>query len=140
MTIWDMRKSNTLTHNHNCLMGTITFEVQPITPTSPRNTLETIFKSILIFFCFWFYLHIFLFEHIIHGHIREREKRNTQLCKPKISQFCYTRAYRCYTWLVGVNGEMVIYAFLLGFSSHSRQKEWLEYKEWKITWSYSSQT
>ena len=36
MTIWDMRKSLLLTHNHNCLMGTITFEVHPMTLTSPR--------------------------------------------------------------------------------------------------------
>ena len=29
-------------------------------------------------------------------------------------------------WLVGNNGEMIIYAFLLGFFSPSRQKEWYE--------------
>ena len=55
-------------------MGTITFKVHPITPTSPRNTLGNIFKSILILFAFDFSLHIFLFEQIIHGHIREREE------------------------------------------------------------------
>ena len=27
-------------------------------------------------------------------------------------------------WLVGNSGEIVIYAFLLGFSSPSRQNEW----------------
>ena len=54
MTIWDMRESNTLTHNHNCLMETITFELHPITPISPRNTLATIFKSILILLAFVF--------------------------------------------------------------------------------------
>ena len=37
MTIWDMRKSLLLTHNYNCLMGTITFEVHPTTPTSSRR-------------------------------------------------------------------------------------------------------
>ena len=137
MKIWDMRKSNTLTHNHNCLMGSITFEVHHITLTSPKNTLTTIFKSILILFAFIFFAY-FLFEHIMHGNIRER--RNTQLCKPKTSQFCYAGAYRCYTWLASFSGEIVIYAFLLEFSSPSCQKEWLKYKEWKITWSYSSQT
>ena len=60
-----MRKSNTLTYNYNCLMRTITFKVHPITPTSPRNMLATIFKSILI---------LFAFEHIMHGHIKERER------------------------------------------------------------------
>ena len=63
-----------------------------------------------------------------------REKRNTQLCKPKTSQFCYVEAYRCYIWLAGFSGEMIIYVSLLEFSSPSYQKEW------KITWSYSSQT
>ena len=36
MLIWDMRKLLWLTHNHNCLIGTITFKVHVITPTSPR--------------------------------------------------------------------------------------------------------
>ena len=31
------------------------------------------------------------------------------------------------SWLVGNSGEMVIYAFVLGFSSSSRQKKWYEY-------------
>ena len=30
------------------------------------------------------------------------------------------------SWLAGNRGEMVIYAFLLGFSSPSYQKEWYE--------------
>ena len=59
----DIRESNTSTHNHNCLMGTITFEVHFLTPTSPRNTLATIFKSILIIFSFVF-LCIFFFLNI----------------------------------------------------------------------------
>ena len=79
-----MRKSNILTHNHNYLMETITLEVHHNTPTSPRNTLTTIFKSILIIFVFIFFAY-FLFEHIMHGHIRK--KRNTQLCKPKHHNF-----------------------------------------------------
>ena len=79
-----MRKSNILTHNHNFLMGTITFEVHPITLTSPRNMLAIIFKSILILFAFVFFAY-FSFEHSMHGHIRE--KRNTQLCKPKHHNF-----------------------------------------------------
>ena len=79
MTIWDMRKWNTLTRNHNSLMGTITFEVHSITCTSPRNIFAIIFISILIFFAFDF-LCIFFF----------------------LSVAC-----------------MVIYAFLLGFSSHA---------------------
>ena len=48
----DIRESNTTTHNHNYLMGTITFKVHYITPTSPRNTLAVIFKSILFLFVF----------------------------------------------------------------------------------------
>ena len=50
----DIRESNTSTHNHNCLMGTITFEVHHITPIPPRNTFATIYKSILILFAFHF--------------------------------------------------------------------------------------
>ena len=54
-------------------MGTITFEVHPIIPTSPRNTLAVIFKRILILFAFDFLCISFFFEHIMHGHIRERK-------------------------------------------------------------------
>ena len=69
-------------------MGTITFEVHLITPTSPGNTLTTIFKSIMILFAFVFFAY-FLFEHIMNGHIRER--RNTQLCKPKHHNFAMSK-------------------------------------------------
>ena len=41
----DIVGSNTFSHNHNCLMGAITFEVHHITLTSPRNTLATILKA-----------------------------------------------------------------------------------------------
>ena len=41
----DIRGSNIFTHNHNCLMGTITFKVYHITLTSPINTLATILKA-----------------------------------------------------------------------------------------------
>ena len=125
MTIWDMRKSNTLTHNHNCLMGTITFEVHPITPTSPRNTLATIFKSILIFFAFIFFAFFFSFL-AYHAWTYKREREREEIpnsYKPKISKFCYAEAHKCYTWLAGFSGEMVIYAFLLGIFSPSCQKE-----------------
>ena len=74
MNIWDMRKSITLTHNHNCLMETITFEVHPITPIFLETRLQSYLKA------FWFFLHLFffayflLFEHSMYGHIRERKE------------------------------------------------------------------
>ena len=41
--------------------------------------------------------------------------------------FCYAEAYiYVILWFAGNRGEMVIYAFLLGFSSPSRKKEWYE--------------
>ena len=72
----DISECRTLTHNHNRLMGTITFEVHHITLTSPRNMLATIYKSILILFAFSCSLHILFLskmKHIMHGHIREKE-------------------------------------------------------------------
>ena len=76
LILWRFEICENQIHSHtiNCLMGTITFEVYPITPTSPRNTLVTIFKSILILFTVFFSLHIFIFEHIMHGYIRERKE------------------------------------------------------------------
>ena len=56
----------------------------------------------------------------MYRHIRE--KGNTQLCKLKHHNFCYVEAYECCSWLAGFSGEIVIYAFLLGFFSHSHQK------------------
>ena len=77
-------------------MGTIIFEVHPITPTFPRNTLATIFKSILILFAFDFLCIFFSLEHIMHGHIREREEM-LNCVKPQTSQFRYAKAHKCYT-------------------------------------------
>ena len=84
MIIWNMRTYNILTLNHNCLMGTITVKVHLITPTSPRNKLATILK-VFWFFLLLFFFAYFSFKHSMHGHIRE--KRNTQLCKPKHQNF-----------------------------------------------------
>ena len=39
--------------------------------------------------------------------------------------FCYAEAYKCH-FMIDNSGEMVIYVFLLGFSSPFRQKEWYE--------------
>ena len=75
-------------------METITFEVHPITPTSPRNMLTTIFKSILILFAFIFFT--YFFEHIMHEHIKEREEIPNYV-KPQTSQFCYAESHKCYT-------------------------------------------
>ena len=74
-------------------MRTITFEVHHITLTSPRNMLSTIFKSILILLAFIFFALIFFsFEHIMHGHIKEREEILNYV-KPQTSQFCYAEAH-----------------------------------------------
>ena len=68
-------------------MGTITFEIHPITLTSPRNPLVIIFKSILILFAFDIFCNFFFssFKHIMHEYIRERI--NTSLCKLKHHNF-----------------------------------------------------
>ena len=55
-------------------MVTITFEVHLITPTSPRNTLATIFKSILILFAFEFLCIFFLLSLSCMGIYKERRK------------------------------------------------------------------
>ena len=76
----------------------------------------------------------------MHGHIRDRKEIPND-GKQLTFQFCYAEAHKYHwhctftmpkhtgviLWLAGNSGEMVIYAFLLEFSSHSRQKEWYEY-------------
>ena len=64
------------THNHNCLMGTITFEVHHITPTSPRNTLTIIFKSILIFLLFMFFAYFSFWTFHAWAYIERKEIPN----------------------------------------------------------------
>ena len=73
----------------------------------------------------------------MHGHIRDREEIPND-GKHLTFQFCYAEAHKCHwhctfampkhigviLWLAGNSGEMVIYTFLLGFSSPSHQKEW----------------
>ena len=58
----------------------------------------------------------------MHGHIRER-KEIPNYVNLLTLHFCYAETYRCHFMIGGNNGEMVIYAFLLRFSSPSRQKE-----------------
>ena len=89
-----MRKSNTFTHNHNCLMVTITFKVYPITPISPRNTLATIFKAFWFFLLLFFFAY-FSFKQIMHEHIRER-KEIPNYVKLLILHFCYAEVYICH--------------------------------------------
>ena len=60
-------------------MGIITFEVHHITPTSPRNTLATIFKNILIDFAIHVLCIIFKCKKTYHAWTYGREIRNTQL-------------------------------------------------------------
>ena len=117
-------------------MGTITFKVHPITPTSPIIHTCNHIKSNVIFSFF-----IFLFNQIIHGHIRKR-KEIPNYVKLLAFQFCYAEAHKCHwhctfampkhtdviSWLASNSDEMVIYAILLEFFSHSRQKEWYKYK------------
>ena len=57
----------------------------------------------------------------MHGHIREREEIPNYV-KPQTSQFCCAWAHKCYTWLAGFSVKMVIYVFLLEFSSPSIKK------------------
>ena len=75
----------------------------------------------------------------MHGHIRERKEIPND-GKHLTFQFSYVEAHKCHwhctfampkhtgviLWLAGNNGEMVIYIFLLGFSSPSNQKELYE--------------
>ena len=46
------------------------------------------------------------------------------------TEHCFNELHTDVLWLTSFSGEMVIYAFLLGFSSPSCQKEW--FKIWKI--------
>ena len=55
----------------------------------------------------------------MHGHIRDR-KEIVNYVKQLTFQFCYAEAHKCHSCLAGNSSEMVIYAFLLGFSSPSR--------------------
>ena len=56
----------------------------------------------------------------MHGHIKE--KRNTQLCKPKHYDFTTLKHTNVIHDWRAFSDEMVIYAFLLEFSS-PHQKE-----------------
>ena len=95
ITIWDMRKSLQLTHNHNCLMGSITFEVHPITSHLVEDTLAIIYKA------FWFFLLLFLlqsyfsFKQTMHVHIRDRKEILNDV-KQLTFHFYHTEAYKCH--------------------------------------------
>ena len=58
----------------------------------------------------------------MQGHIRER-KEIPNYVELLTLHFCYAKAYRCHFMIGDNSGEIVIYAFLLEFSSHSSKKE-----------------
>ena len=58
----------------------------------------------------------------MHGHIRERKEIPNDV-KLLTLNFYYAEAYRCHFMIDDNSGEMVIYAFLLGFPSPSCKKE-----------------
>ena len=55
--------------------------------------------------------------------IYEREKKYLIMLNIWHSTFAMPKHTNVISWLASNNDEMVIYAFLLGFSSRSRQKE-----------------
>ena len=106
-------------------MGTITFKVHPITPTSPRIHACNHFKSIFYLFAFDFSLHIFLLS-ISYIGLLEREKKYPMIFNIPIllclstqmsltSHFCHVEAYRCHTWLVGNSGRWLLIPFFQDF-------------------------
>ena len=58
--------------------------------------------------------------------IYERKKKYPIMLSIWHSIFAIPKHTNVISWLVDNSGEMVIYAFLLGFSSPSLQKEWHE--------------
>ena len=134
----DIGGSNTFTHNHNCLIGTITFEVHHITLPSPRNTLATILKAFWFFLLFMFFAYFFLLSISLMAYRREKKIPNyVSLKHPyftvQVLHLTKHGFYELHTdvlWLMSFSGKMVIYVFFLVFSSPSRQKEW--FKIWKI--------
>ena len=54
--------------------------------------------------------------------IKEREKKYPMMLSFWYCTFAMSKHTDIISWLTGNNGEMVIYAFLLGFSSPTRQK------------------
>ena len=91
MTIWDMRKSLYLTHNHNYLMMTITFKVHPIASTSQNTRLQSYIKYFDSFY-FLFFFAYFFFKQTVHGHIRDRKEILNDI-KHLTFHLCYAEAY-----------------------------------------------
>ena len=58
----------------------------------------------------------------MHGHIRERKEIPNDV-KLLTLHFCYAETYRCYLMIGGNSGELVNYAFLLGFFRPSHHKK-----------------
>ena len=95
MTICGMRKSLQLTRNYNCLMGTITSKIHPITPTLLKDTLAIIYKAFWFFLLLSFFAYFSFVKHIMHGYIRER-KEIPNYIKLLTLHFCNAEAYRCH--------------------------------------------
>ena len=58
--------------------------------------------------------------------IEVREKKYPMMLSFWHSTFAIPKHTNVFSWLAGNSDDIVIYAFLLGFSSPSRQKKWYE--------------
>ena len=118
MTIWDMR-------NHFNLQAIITVWWGLSPSRYILSCLQSYIKH-LIFFLLFIFLCIFFFLSKSYVGIWEIEKKYPMMLSIWHSNFAMPKHTNIISWLAGNSGEMVIYPFLLGFSSHSRQKEWYE--------------
>ena len=73
------------------------------------------FFLLLIFFAFFFWAY--------HAWAYKREKKYPIMLSQKHHNFAMPKHTDVILWLAGFSGEMVIYAFLLGFFSPFHQKE-----------------
>ena len=83
-----------------------------------------------MFFAYFSLKHIMTYNAWVYKKEREELPNNVS----QTSCFCYASdtpyRYGFYElhidvlWLTSFSGKMIIYVFLLGFFSHSRQKEW----------------
>ena len=75
-------------------------------------------------FYFLFFFASFSFKQTMHGHIRDRKEKPNDV-KHLTFHFYDAEVYKCH-FMIGGQQWWDDYAFLLGFSSHSRQNEWYE--------------
>ena len=86
------------------------------------------YKAFWVFLLLSFFAYFSFAKHVMHGHIRERKKKYPIMLSYWYCTFALPKYTDVISWLGGNSGEMITYAFFLGFLVLPVKKSYMSVK------------